>query len=52
VSILFPDNIPIWGDIRKISGYHANSGEYAESLDVGSSIRADIFLVIIPISRE
>jgi hypothetical protein len=26
VTILVPDNIPIWGDIQKVSGYHANLG--------------------------
>jgi hypothetical protein len=26
VTTLFPDNIPIWGDIQKLSEYHADVG--------------------------
>jgi hypothetical protein len=33
VTILVPDNIPIWGDIQNLSEYHADLGLYLENIN-------------------
>ena len=43
VTILFPDKIPIWVDIQKISDDRADLGQHTESFNESSGFRR-IFL--------